>query len=48
MAEERPGIEESWDVADLQHLRLMALLQELVRDPGSGRRRRSWTWTTVP
>ena len=34
MASERPGIEESRDVADLQHLRLMALLQELVRDHG--------------
>ena len=34
MASERPGIDGSRDVADLQHLRLMALLQELVRDHG--------------
>ena len=34
MAAERPGIDESRDIEDLHHLRLMALLQELVRDHG--------------
>ena len=34
MDSEQPGIDKSRNVADLQHLRLMALLQELVRDHG--------------
>ena len=34
MAAERPGIDGSRDIEDLHHLRLMALLQELVRDHG--------------
>ena len=35
MASERPGIERSKSIEDLHHLRLMALLDELVRDKGA-------------
>ena len=35
MASERPGIDGSRDIEDLHHLRLMALLDELVRDKGA-------------
>ena len=35
MAAERPGIDGSRDIEDLHHLRLMALLDELVRDKGT-------------
>ena len=34
MAEEQPGIDESRSIEDLHHLRLMALLDEQVRDKG--------------
>ena len=35
MAEEQPGIDRSSSIEDLHHLRLMALLDELVRDKGA-------------
>ena len=35
MASERPGIDRSKSIEDLHHLRLMALLDELVRDKGA-------------
>ncbi len=35
MASEQPGIGRSRDIEDLHHLRLMALLDELVRDKGA-------------
>ena len=35
MASEGPGIDGSRDIEDLHHLRLMALLDELVRDKGA-------------
>ena len=34
MAEEQPGIDRSKSIEDLHHLRLMALLDEQVRDKG--------------
>ena len=34
MAEEQPGIDRSRSIEDLHHLRLMALLDEQVRDKG--------------
>ena len=37
MASERPGIDSSKSIEDLHHLRLMALLDELVRDKGARR-----------
>ena len=35
MASERPGIDRSKSIEDVHHLRLMALLDELVRDKGA-------------
>ncbi len=37
MAEEQPGIDESSSIEDLHHLRLMALLDEQVREKGARR-----------
>ena len=45
MAPEQPGIDRSRSIEDLHHLRLMALLDELVLREHA-RRRKTWTWTT--
>ena len=41
-------MEKSRSMGDLHHLRLMTLLQELVRDKGGSRERRGcWAWITA-
>ena len=43
------GIEDSKDVENMHHMRLMTLLQELVRDKGFKEARRGcWSWTSGP
>jgi len=48
MTTERPGIHRSESIEDLHHLRLMALLDELVRDKGPRQAAADRTWTTAP